>query len=300
MRRKILIVLSALLCGMALAVIGVGELLSGPVPTAVSTLLTDVAVEPVQISRTQWAQSGGVKNDTENEKRPIKGWLLRGVRGRGVILLVHSLRSNRVEMLSRARFLNEQGYGALLIDLQAHGETYGDEITFGVRESQDIEAAVDYLRNAFPGERRGAIGVSLGAAAIVLAKNPLGLDAVVLESLHPTLREAVENRLKLHLGEFGPILTPLLLWQISPRFGVSPEELDPIRHIGDLNTPVLLISGTDDRHTTVPETERLFDAARQPKELWIVPGGGHFNMHSYAGKEYENRISDFFHSHLQR
>jgi uncharacterized protein len=291
MQRRILIGIFALIAGIGLAAFGVGELLSGPVPTAVNTLLTDVAVEPVQILRSQPAENGN---------NLISGWLVRGVRGHGMILLVHSLRSNRVEMLSRARFLNEQGYGALLIDLQAHGETPGDRITFGARESEDVEAAMAYLRNAFPGERLGAIGVSLGAAAIVLAKHPLRLDAVVLESLHPTLREAVENRLRLHLGQFGPMLAPLLLWQISPRLGISPGELDPISRIGDLNAPVLLVSGTDDYHTTVPETERLFDAARQPKELWIVPGGGHFNMHSYAGKEYEKCISGFFHAYLQR
>jgi pimeloyl-ACP methyl ester carboxylesterase len=305
--RRILVVLSVLLAGIALSAIGAGELLSGPVPTSVNALLTDAAVEPVQISRILWGKNTGgssqenaTKNGMGNEERPVHAWLMRGLRGRGMILLVHSLRSNRVEMLSRARFLNQQGYGALLIDLQAHGETYGDAITFGARESEDVEAAVAWLRNTFPGEKLGAIGVSLGAAAIVLAKHPLSLDAVVLESVHPTLREAVENRLRLHLGRFGPILTPLLLWQISPRLGISPEELDPISHIAELNSPVLLVSGTDDQHTTMAETERMFDAARQPKELWIVPGGGHFNMHSYAGKEYENRISDFLHRYVQR
>jgi pimeloyl-ACP methyl ester carboxylesterase len=225
---------------------------------------------------------------------------VRGVRGRGLVLLVHSIRSNRVEMLSRARFLNEQGYGALLIDLQAHGETSGARITFGARESEDVQAAVAYLRNNFPGERLGAIGVSLGAAAIVLAKPPLRLDAVVLESLHPTIQEAVENRLRLHLGQFGPLLAPLLLYQISLRLHIPREELNPINHIGDLRAPLLLISGTDDRHTTVAETERLFEAARPPKELWIVPGGGHFNMHTYAGKEYENRLSDFLEWYLRK
>ena len=171
----------------------------GAVPTAVNTLSTDLAVEPVQIS----------PNSTSGDiSAPVQGWLVRGVRGRGMVLLVHSIRSNRVEMLSRARFLNEQGYGTLLIDLQAHGETPGDRITFGARESEDVEAAVAYLRNSFPGERLGAIGVSLGAAAIVLAKQPLRLDVVVLESLHPTIREAVENRLRLHLGQLGPYLRP--------------------------------------------------------------------------------------------
>jgi pimeloyl-ACP methyl ester carboxylesterase len=290
MRRRILIGLS-FIAALLLAAVGVGELLSGAVPTAVNTLSTDLPVEPVQIP---------VNSKSGDTDTPVHGWLVRGVRGRGLVLLVHSIRSNRVEMLSRARFLNEQGYGALLIDLQAHGETSGARITFGARESEDVQAAVAYLRNNFPGERLGAIGVSLGAAAIVLAKPPLRLDAVVLESLHPTIQEAVENRLRLHLGQFGPLLAPLLLYQISLRLHIPREELNPINHIGDLRAPLLLISGTDDRHTTVAEAERLFEAARPPKELWIVPGGGHFNMHTYAGKEYENRLSDFLEWYLRK
>jgi uncharacterized protein len=294
MRRLILLgVLALFSCIAAILVVavGVGELLSGAAPTAVNTLLTDFPVEPVQIP---------VSTQTREENSSVHGWLARGVRNGGVVLLVHSIRSNRVEMLSRAKFLNEQGYNVLLIDLQAHGETPGDRITFGLHESEDVEAAVAYLRNTFPGERIAAIGVSLGAAAIVLAKNPLRLDAVVLESLHPTIKEAVENRLRLHLGQIGPVFSPLLLSQLSFRLNASPDELNPISRIGNLNAPLLLISGTDDQHTTMAEAERLFDAARQPKEIWIVPGGGHFNMHAYAGKEYENRISDFLQWYLRK
>ncbi|HJT50703.1 MAG TPA: alpha/beta fold hydrolase [Nitrosospira sp.] len=272
------------------AALGVGELLSGAVPTAVNTLSIDLPVEPVQIPRNA---TSGDANST------VQGWLVRGTRDGGVVLLVHSIRSNRVEMLSRARFLNEQGYGALLIDLQGHGETPGERITFGVRESKDVEAAVAWLRNTFPGERIGAIGVSLGAAAIVLAKAPMRLDAVVLESLHSTIEDAVENRLRLHLGKLGPIFSPLLLWQLSFRVGNPVEELNPITRIGDLNAPLLLISGTDDQHTKMAETERLLATARQPKEIWIVPGGGHFNMHTYAGREYEDHILDFFGWHMR-
>ena len=297
MRRLILLgVLALFSCITAILVVavGVGELLSGAAPTAVNTLSTDFPVEPVQIPVST------ATTHSREENSSVHGWLVRGARNDGVVLLVHSIRSNRVEMLSRAKFLNEQGYTVLLIDLQAHGETPGDRITFGFRESDDVEAAVAYLRNTFPGEQIAAIGVSLGAAAIVLAKNPLRLDAVVLESLHPTIKEAVENRLILHLGQIGPVFSPLLLSQLSFRLNVSPDELNPISRIGDLNAPLLLISGTDDRHTTVAEAERLFDAARQPKEIWIVPGGGHFNMHAYAGKEYESRISDFLHWYLRK
>lgn len=294
MRRWILIGISACVIVIIITAVGVGELLTGAAPTSVDSLSgpvsSDFPVESVQIP---------LAASSPDADSSVHGWLKRGAHGGGMILLVHSIRSNRVEMLSRAKFLNGQGYGVLLIDLQAHGETPGERITFGVRESEDVEAAVAYLRENFPSERIAAIGVSLGAAAITLASHPLRLDAVVLESLHPTIEEAVENRLRLHLGEFGPTLSPLLLWQLSYRLNISPEALNPITRIGELNTPLLLISGTDDRHTTIAETKRLFDAARQPKEMWIVPGGGHFNMHAYAGKEYEDRILNFLESYMR-
>ena len=148
MPRWILIVFFAMLSGIAavlLAALAVGELLSGAAPTPVSTLSlslgTDFPVEPVRVPR---------HDNSRDEDASVHAWLVRGEPGGGVILLVHSIRSNRVEMLSRARFLNEHGYGVLLIDLQAHGETPGERITFGVRESEDVQAAVNYLRNAFP------------------------------------------------------------------------------------------------------------------------------------------------------
>lgn len=286
MQHKKLLPALAAITGITLALFAIGPLLTAPVPTAVSTLSADFPVESVEIPVT--------KGST------VHGWLVYGKPGGGAVLLVHSMRSNRLEMLSRARFLKNQGYSVLFIDLQAHGETAGDHITFGLRESENVEASVAFLSKTFPTERIGAIGASLGAAAIVLAKQNLKLDAVILESLHPTIEEAVNNRLKLHFGDYGSILLPLVLWQLSFYLNTSPEALSPIVRINDLNAPVLFISGTHDAHTTQPETERLYAAARFPKELWIVPGAWHFNMHSYAGREYEQRVSDFLAAYLRR
>lgn len=195
-------------------VFALGPLLTAPAPTAVSTLSADFPVESMEIPSQQ-----GVT---------VHGWLARGKPGGGVLLLVHSMRSNRMEMLSRARFLKDQGYSVLFIDLQAHGETAGDHITFGLREAENVEASIAFLRKTFPSERMGAIGASLGAAAIVLAQQNLKLDAVILESLHPTLEAAVDNRLKLHFGDHGSILLPLMLWQLSFYLDVS---LDALRGV---------------------------------------------------------------------
>lgn len=264
----------------------IGTILTSPAPTTVSALSADFPVESVQIP--------------SRDNVIVHGWLVQGIPGEGVVLLAHSMRSNRVEMLSRARFLRNKGYSVLLIDLQGHGETIGDKITFGLKESENIEASVDFLRKNFPNERIGAIGTSLGAAAIVLAKHNLKLNAVILESLHPTLEEAVENRLKLHFGDYGSMLLPLMLWQLSLNLDIAIAELNPIEQIDRLNAPVLFISGTHDAHTTQSETERLYASARIPKELWIVPGAKHFNMHTYAGREYEQRVDEFLSEYLKQ
>ncbi|GJL72422.1 MAG: esterase [Nitrosomonas sp.] len=283
--RRFLIQILSVTAAILISLLVIGQLLTGPASTAVGTLVTDFPAKPVQFPA--------------DAEFPVHGWLVYGEPDKGVVLLIHSIRSNRLEMLSRARFLNERGYSVLLIDLQAHGESPGKRITFGARESESVDAAVAFLRETFPREKIGAIGVSLGAAAIVLAKHAIKLDAVILESLHPTVEEAVENRLKLHFGEYGSALLPLILFQFSFYLDIPIGELSPITEIDNLNTPLLLISGTNDAHTTLPETERLFAAAREPKEIWIIPGAGHFNMHSYAGRAYEDRILAFLFQYLR-
>jgi pimeloyl-ACP methyl ester carboxylesterase len=286
MLHKIAVQILAFIIAITLGIFAIGALLTAPAPTAVGTLSADFPVESVQIP-------------APNEST-VHGWLVYGQPGGGVVLLAHSMRSNRLEMLSRARFLRDKGYSVLFIDLQAHGETAGEKITFGLRESENIEASIAFLRKTFPTERIGAIGVSLGAAAIVLARHDLKLSAIILESLHPTIEEAVDNRLKLHFGNYGSVLLPLMLSQLSFYLDTSTDALSPITRISNLNAPLLIISGTDDAHTTRLETERLYAAARAPKELWVVPGARHFNMHIYAGREYEQRISAFLSQYLRQ
>jgi len=286
MLHKIAVQILAFIIAITLGIFAIGALLTAPAPTAVETLSADFPVESVQIP---------VPNESA-----VHGWLVYGKPGGGVVLLAHSMRSNRLEMLSRARFLRDRGYSVLFIDLQAHGETAGKRITFGLKESENIEASLTFLREIFPTERIGAIGVSLGAAAIVLAKHDLKLSAIILESLHPTIEEAVDNRLKLHFGNYGSVLLPLMLSQLTFYLDTSTKALSPITRINNLNAPLLIISGTEDAHTTQLETERLYAAARVPKELWIVPGARHFNMHTYAGREYEQRISTFLSQYLRQ
>jgi fermentation-respiration switch protein FrsA (DUF1100 family) len=197
-------------------------------------------------------------------------------------------------MVDRALVLHAAGYSTLLIDFQATGESPGDAITFGWRERLDVIAAVQTLRRMLPGEPIGIIGTSLGGAATLLAAPVLDVEAVILEAVYPSIDVAVENRLRMRLGSLGAALSPLLLVQLRLRLGVSPSELKPVDRIALLRCPVLIIGGSVDQHTTAADTQRLYAAAREPKELWLIPDAAHVDYLRAGGEDYQQRVLAFF------
>lgn len=279
----------ALLALGALAFFGaswlVGGQLAAPSRAAAGPIPADLPLEAIAFP----SASGGT----------IRGWFAPGRPGGGGVVLMHGVRANRASLLPRARLFHQSGYSVLLFDFQAHGESPGEHITFGYLESRDVRAAIAYARKRLPGEKLGGLGMSLGGAATLIGPQPAGFDAVVLESVYPTLEEAVENRIRMRLGALATPLTPLLLLQIRPRLGFSPRDLRPIDGIGRLGAPVLVLAGDADRHTPLAETRRLYDAAQEPKGLWVVPGAAHVDLYTYAGPEYARRVLAFFAQHLR-
>lgn len=211
---------------------------------------------------------------------------------------MHGVRANRLSMLERARFLSHADYSVLLFDFQAHGESSGQHITFGYLESMDAQAAVSFLRSNAPDEKIGVIGVSLGGAAALLASPPLDVNAMVLEMVYPTINQAISNRLTMRLGGWASSLTPLLSRQFKLRLGIDAEVLRPIDHIENISSPKLLIVGAADQHTTLEESRRMFDAASEPKELWVVNGAKHVDLYAVAKKEYEQHVLGLFGRYL--
>lgn len=220
--------------------------------------------------------------------------------GRGGVLLLHGIRSDRRQMVARARFLHEQGYAVMMIDLPGQGASTSPAVTFGLLEAEGVRAALEALRRRVPGKRIGVIGVSLGAASLVLCRDCPPVDAAVLESMYPTIEEAVEDRLRMRLGAAGVPLSRLLLWQLPLRLGIQTSALRPIERMAQLDMPVLIAAGSADRHTLLAETERIHAAARAPKSLWVVEGAAHVDLHAYVPDEYEKRIGAFLAQHLDR
>ena len=287
--RRLFILVLVFVLLLALASFIAGELYSRPAPARIGSPPPDLRATNVSLQT-----AGGVR---------VSGWFARrnesGNEGRGAVLLLHGVHGNRLQMLPRAQWLAGLGYSVLLIDLPGHGESEGGRISFGLHEADGVRAALAFLRAQLPGERIGVIGVSLGAASTVLAHAEPPPDAVVLESMYPTIEEAVADRLEMRLGKPGRWLAPLLLVQLPLRLGVSTDQLRPVDAMATLQAPVLVIAGAQDVHTKLDESRRIFAAAVEPKEFWVVEGAAHVDLRDFDPKAYDAVVQRFLARHLR-
>lgn len=261
-----------------------GTVLTAPSNCEIGKPPADLPVQAVQFQ----SPSGAI----------VRGWLLTGQPGIGVVILMHGIRANRLQLVDHARLFHHAGYSVLLFDFQAHGESIGKHITAGYLESRDAAAAVDYAHQKCPGEKVCVNGFSMGGAAAVLARPPLQANAMILESVYPTIEQAITDRLEIRFGWLGKLGTPFLTCQLQPRLGFGCDDLRPIGQVGKIAVPKFFIAGTTDRETTLPESQALFDAAAEPKQLWLVAGAAHVDMLAFDKKEYEKRVLDFLKRNL--
>lgn len=263
-----------------------GNSLTAPVPTTVGNCPSELNCENVE-----FASESGSK---------IKGWFVKGEEGKGAIVIMHGLRSNRLSLVERIKFLSKAGFSVLAFDFQGSGESAGEKLTFGYLESRDANASLKFIKQKLPNEKIGVMGISMGGAAFLLQNQPEKADALILEMVYPTIQRAIENRLNLWIFKGADNLSPLMTKQFPLRLGITVDELRPLDKIKAVNCPTFFIVGENDHHTTLEESRQLFESANQPKSLWIVPQAEHGDLHKVAPKDYEQKVLEFFQNNVQK
>ena len=172
-----------------------------------------------------------------------------------------------------------RGCGVITFDFRGHGRS-GGVSTLGDREIRDVDVVLRYAREL--GYRWVAtVGFSMGAS-IVLRHAGLvgGADAVVSVSgpgrwyyrgTRPMRKVhwAVEHRA-------GRLVTRTLLNTRISNGRWDPVPVPPADAAARIApTPLLIVHGDRDGYFPVDHARQLYEAAHNPKELWIVPGFGH-------------------------
>ena len=222
----------------------------------------------------------------------LQGWYVPSTNGAAVIL-GHGHMGNRQQLLPEAGILAQVGFGVLLFDWRAHGQSDGDLVTLGYWEKLDLEAALAFLvaRPDVDPDRIGALGHSMGGAILaeVAAYTPQ-IRVVVVEAAFPTFEEVLDHQAGVLPG--GRFLARL--WG-RIRTGIALDAVRPVDTLCDISPrPLLLIYGTQDRVVPLGSAQRMLQAACEPKELWLIEGAGHGNPFHWVPEAYERRLIDFF------
>jgi pimeloyl-ACP methyl ester carboxylesterase len=229
----------------------------------------------------------------------IKGWWLPARNDPPTVIIVHGIGTNRLAMVGRANLYRKLGYAVFLFDLPAHGESDGDRVTFGPHEGAAVSGALAWVRSHSKNTRVAVDGVSLGGAGVLLRTENSGFNAVILEEVFPNIHRALLNRLTDRFGILGYALEPPFLAQIVLRLKEWPGSLSPVDRISEIKAPVLVIGGEVDHLTKPNETHELFDHAKLPKQLWLVPKCGHDDFFIKMPQAFGEIVGGFLEKYLR-
>jgi dipeptidyl aminopeptidase/acylaminoacyl peptidase len=228
----------------------------------------------------------------------LRGWWIPGDSREGTVIVCHGYGADKADALPFAQFLNEAGFGVLVMDFRGHGESGGKTGSLGEREGPDLVRAVDRLveDGQVKDGRLGIYGYSMGGAmAILAAAKDKRIRAVVTDCAYADTEEILVRWFQeaISVPRF-PVIWTAIRWA-EFRLGCDYSSLSPEEKVSEIAPrPLFIIHGERDSLIPVEHARRLYEGAAEPKELWVVPEAGHVGAFDEAGDRYRERVARFF------
>jgi fermentation-respiration switch protein FrsA (DUF1100 family) len=220
----------------------------------------------------------------------LRGWFLAPSRDDGAsILFVHGHGGNRNDFDEWAAAFAAEGYGLLLFDLHAQGESDGERITMGVTEAEDVKAAFNYLiaQDGINPERIAIFGHSMGAATSILATAQIPqIRCILVSAPYSSIRNVLNDRIPTTVGFPSLFFPDMIVGMSSYLSGADYSLANPLAVVGEIHQPIIFMAGSSDDTIPPSHSQILYDAANEPKELHYIEGANHNDM-------FDVRFSDF-------
>ena len=227
-----------------------------------------------------WANMSGLPLEevwlSVDDTVTIFGWFVDAGPNRPVLLWFHGNAGNISHRLANLSELFRLGLSVLIVDYRGYGRSTGSPSEAGLY--QDAFTAYDYLnqRRRIPPDRIIMFGRSLGgpvAAEVALRRSAAGL---ILEGSFPSIQAMADQH---YLGLPAN-------WFVRVEFNLADK-------LARLTLPLLVIHGEHDSIVPVALGRKVFEAAREPKRWYAVPGADHNDVPYVGGQAYYRVILEF-------
>ncbi len=207
----------------------------------------------------------------------LLSWFGRARPDKPTILFFHGNGGALMHRAHRFRGLMAGGFGIFMLGYPGYGGSEGRPSEQAFLEGANL--AYQYLRNeGLEPEDIIIYGESIGSGVAVQLATSVGAKALVLEAPMSSAADVAR--------EHYPWLLTGLLMKDSYR---------SIDYIGDIDMPMLVMHGEDDRIVPIELGEKLFEAAPDPKTFVGLPNAGHNDLYLHSTDEiaadFINRLS---------
>jgi alpha-beta hydrolase superfamily lysophospholipase len=226
---------------------------------------------------------------TRDNKR-IRAWFMPADSSKGTVVLFHGLGGNKSMMIDEAYAFRDLGYNTMLVDLRAHGQSEGETTTLGVRESEEVKLAFNFL---VAKKEKNIIlyGLSLGAVVIAKSIHDHGIkpSKIILEAPFASLQDHLRARARVLGFPSEPFATLVTFWSGVER-GFNGFNHSTGNYAEKINCPVLLQSGALDKWVLPAEINSVFShIATTNKKMVIYENAEH---ESFLGSDPEKWIRE--------
>lgn len=206
----------------------------------------------------------------------LEAWYVPQPQPRGIVLLFAGYIEDKDPLLTPAAHFYQLGYSSLMVDFRGSGGSSGNDTTLGLREADDVAAAVAYAQAQWPEQPIVLYGISMGGAAILraVAINEIRPAAIIIEGVFDSLLATARHRFDA-VGLPGSPMSELLIFWGSVQIGYNGFAHNPIDYARAVTAPTLVLTGGKDRWVRPEESQALFEQLQGPKQLVFFPEAGH-------------------------
>lgn len=212
-------------------------------------------------------------------------------------ILCHGYTSQAAHMQTHARHISRMGFNILLPDARGHGKSEGTYIGMGWHDRRDIVAWTKHILSRAPDARILLFGISMGAAAVMMAAGeadlPASVRAVVEDCGYSSVWEEFAYQVKKLFGLPRFPVLHIASRIAQRRYGWNFREASAVEQLKKSRLPILCVHGSKDTFVPVRMIEQVYVAACGFKRKLIVEGAGHGAAAAVGGESYWQTLREF-------